>query len=1657
LEAFLNSKHFCRCVCILGCAALLPLLSLSRAFAVTTDTLIGPGHSTYDNQALVIDGCTVTMDGEHVFTELTVQNGGVLTHSPYVEGLNNRCWVSVSGSLLVDSSSSIGVSGKGYPGTSGAGMGPGGGTGIKADSNGGGGGGAYGGNGGNPESPYAGGIAYGSATDPSDWGSAGGAGYAGFGGAGGGVIHLEVAGTCTIEGTVQANGANGFSHGYGASGGGAGGGIFIQAAVLAGSGLIQANGGLGYVVNEQDSGGGSGGRIALVYGENQFSGTITAFGASGHQGGGAGSIYTRQLDHAEGDLLFDNGGLDGVFTPWNLTGAFRNLSIAHQAEIWFEGGSDVLFTGLFDVGENGWAYFGSVDRSDMVADEWVGRGVTLRAQALQVAPSGTISARGQGYTSTESLGNGPGGGNGVRSDTGGGAGGAYGGNGSAGIPQFLPGSAYGSAFQPIDLGSAGGAGYPGQGGAGGGAIHLVIEESVTIDGTITADGLNGRSHSYGASGGGAGGSIWLECGSFEGMGSISATGGLGYLVNEQDSGGAGGGRIAIYHSGDDLFEGSIQAFGGSAPTPGGAGTIYIRNRTLPGGQLLIDNNGLAGMDTPWNSDITAEDDVHVSRAARLLVQGGDPWSAQTLTADSESVVILSEAAFLELDHLELSENSRLLIVGADRDGMIEEQWVGKGVTLHVGSATIESGCEINADAFGYTGTNENGNGPGGGLGVRQDSNGGGGGAGYGGVGGAPQSSFGPGDKYGSILQPMDLGSAGGAGYAGTGGAGGGAVYLIVDSTLMVDGAITANGQNGKSHSYGASGGGSGGSIWIEAGLLEGAGIIQANGGLGYQVNEEDSGGGAGGRIALYAGGGSFLSEGSIESFGGDGFVRGANGTIYIETPESSSLVLDNAGTNGAFTPLNLEEGGMDLVLRGSARVSMPSPDLWLAQDITVEDGAILALGGGAQLECGAVLVRSGGAILVQSRFNSAMIEEEWVGEGGWIDAQSITVESGGAIHANGEGYSGTNSSGNGPGGGEGTRSDSNGGGGGGGHGAFGGNPQSTHHGGGTYGDILHPLDLGSAGGAGYARNGGAGGGAISIIVHQDLVVDGVISANGQNGAAHSFGAAGGGSGGSIWLSIANNLKGSGSIEASGGLGFQVSEEDSGGGAGGRISVFCKADEFEGAISAFGAGGYNFGGAGTIYIETEDPGISSLIIENDGNSGTWTPLQPGVEYDQVFVRNRGRLLLGPEKIWSIDSTFAEADGEILLDGDATLAGGLVQIDDGAVFQCRGIHRDALVGTEWAGIGSTIVADQIIVASGGLLTGKGLGYVGTNANGSGPGGGGGVKNDSAGGGGGGHGGAGGEPESSFHGGIAYGIAETPLSLGSAGGAGYAGNGGSGGSAIRLIARDTIQVDGILTVEGDPGRAHGWGGSGGGAGGSIWLQTYSLLGVGTITANGGAGYTASEQDSGSGGGGRIAAYFETDSFQGTVSADQGIGGREGQVGTIVWLTSPPCSVSPVGMIQANAPIVFRIHFFQEVTGLDMSDFEVSNGVSQSLAPDGMDYLLTVEPNGPGQITCKLPDNAIQDAQGRPNIESNIGIVFYAPVEADVARLKIIRGAGGSINIEITGNPGSTYIMQTSSDGVGPWEAVEELTLEETSFIWSDPASAMQGRRFYRALTKE
>ena len=276
-----------------------------------------------------------------------------------------------------------------------------------------------------------------------------------------------------------------------------------------------------------------------------------------------------------------------------------------------------------------------------------------------------------------------------------------------------------------------------------------------------------------------------------------------------------------------------------------------------------------------------------------------------------------------------------------RGGMLTTR-VGKKLTLKVNNALIiDRKSGINVDGKGNSIKGKGGDGESTGVcnyGCYASGGGGGGHGGKGGNGGDDVKIGGSGGgTYGSKTKPLSLGSPGGNGGAasgnqgsgayGAGGLGGGAVRIMAKEVVL-NGYISANGDDGEksdeNDGTGGGGGGSGGSIFITTDNFKFRGKISANGGDGGNDHEENTkrtcdgggGGGSGGRILVrynIKSGDERISVagGKGGTSGGHGGVEGGKGTIKWMKKQASLTQLIYANiTSVEINPTNLKGWGL---------------------------------------------------------------------------------------------------------------------------------------------------------------------------------------------------------------------------------------------------------------------------------------------------------------------------------------------------------------------------------------------------------------------------------------------------------------------------------------------------------------------------------------------------------------------------------------------------------------------------------------------------------------------------------------------------------------------------------------------------------------------------
>ena len=274
------------------------------------------------NTNLFLDGGHLMARSPISLKSLTLVNNAVLSVPAATSAGYTPLQIKVAGTLSIDSTSRIDVSGKGYSGghkqVSGIGMQ------HNQDITFGskvGAGGSHGGKGGSyHQTGSSAGPTFGRFIGPVEAGGGGGCGLGSTcqAGNGGGFVKIE-ANKLELDGVIQADGGRGKS-----GGSGAGGGIYIKVQTLSGRGHITANGGSSLPGSIQGASGG-GGRIALHYQSAQGFDPykqVTAYPGlrinSRNTPPGAGTIFLKPGNQTFGTLLIRQNNLPTLGFPTQL-------------------------------------------------------------------------------------------------------------------------------------------------------------------------------------------------------------------------------------------------------------------------------------------------------------------------------------------------------------------------------------------------------------------------------------------------------------------------------------------------------------------------------------------------------------------------------------------------------------------------------------------------------------------------------------------------------------------------------------------------------------------------------------------------------------------------------------------------------------------------------------------------------------------------------------------------------------------------------------------------------------------------------------------------------------------------------------------------------------------------------------------------------------------------------------------------------------------------------------------------------------------------------------------------------------------------------------------------------------------------------------------
>ncbi len=298
--------------------------------------------------------------------------------------------------------------------------------------------------------------------------------------------------------------------------------------------------------------------------------------------------------------------------------------------------------------------------------------LTIRAKKISlVGPYANITVNGAGYAGGQAGAAGAGPGGGMQGAGCSGSGGGHGGTGgkatcSDGTTTLSGGGSYGSAQNPVESGSGGGGSASG-GGAGAGILNLIVEDTLQVDGGLTATGSDGDTGTAAntnqeiypkGGGGGAGGTVTITTGALAGTGLIAANGGAGgkaYItgsgVKKSGAGGGAGGRIKITYTAKP-FSGEITATGNAV----GEGSFTGTFSTEGGASDIVGSSGTDGTVEEINQNAAVQGILHPGEAREFSLGTGGSLSPST-SASVESVYRLPDNTLIKCRSLPITCSS----------------------------------------------------------------------------------------------------------------------------------------------------------------------------------------------------------------------------------------------------------------------------------------------------------------------------------------------------------------------------------------------------------------------------------------------------------------------------------------------------------------------------------------------------------------------------------------------------------------------------------------------------------------------------------------------------------------------------------------------------------------------------------------------------------------------------------------------------------------------------------------------------------------------------------------------------------------------------------------------------------------------------------------
>ncbi len=102
------------CLATSLCVAAGSGLNAQTTTVFTNSISIGATNTGYDGEDIVVEGCVLTVNGSHAFNRLSLSNNATLTHQAAGSVQTYSLMLTITNNLVVDATSSINVSGRGY-------------------------------------------------------------------------------------------------------------------------------------------------------------------------------------------------------------------------------------------------------------------------------------------------------------------------------------------------------------------------------------------------------------------------------------------------------------------------------------------------------------------------------------------------------------------------------------------------------------------------------------------------------------------------------------------------------------------------------------------------------------------------------------------------------------------------------------------------------------------------------------------------------------------------------------------------------------------------------------------------------------------------------------------------------------------------------------------------------------------------------------------------------------------------------------------------------------------------------------------------------------------------------------------------------------------------------------------------------------------------------------------------------------------------------------------------------------------------------------------------------------------------------------------------------------------------------------------------------